>query len=65
MPAKKSPKGRPPMITTETDMKVVRLELPPDVHRAFRIAAAEDGVSMAVLARKAVDELLARRKGGK
>lgn len=63
--AKKSGKDVKPVTATEAEMKVVRLELPLDVHKAFRIAAAEEGVSMAVLARKAVDDLLAKRKGAK
>jgi hypothetical protein len=61
----KKPKGKPAMIATETEteMKVVRLELPLVTHKAFRVAAAEEGVSMALLARKAVEEYLENRKG--
>jgi predicted HicB family RNase H-like nuclease len=47
--------------TTEPKTKPVRLDLPPDVHRMLRIAAAEDDVSMASLARDVVAEYLRAR----
>jgi hypothetical protein len=55
-----------PTATQETGLKLVRLELPPDVQRQFRIEAAKEGLSMAALARKLVEEWTAKRKvGGK
>ena len=47
--------------TEETGLKLVRLELPTDVHKQFRIEAAREGMSMAALARKLVEEWTAGR----
>ena len=51
-------------VAEETGLKLVRLEIPPDVHKQFRIEAAKEGLSMAALARKLVEEWTARRKAG-
>jgi hypothetical protein len=51
-------------VPEDADPKLVRLELSPDVHRQFRIEAAKEGLSMAALARKLVEEWTARRKAG-
>ena len=36
-----------PATTQERGLKLVRLELPPDVQKQFRIEAAKEGMSMA------------------
>jgi predicted HicB family RNase H-like nuclease len=48
----------------EFEGKSIRLELPPDVHQQFRVEAAKEGMSMAAVARRLVEEYL-KRKGGK
>lgn len=50
--------------TMEGEVKSVRLELSPDTHRDFRIEAAKEGQSMAALAKRLVEEWVAKRKGG-
>jgi predicted HicB family RNase H-like nuclease len=50
---------------TETEIKFVRLELPIETHRSLRMEAARQEVSMARLARIAVEEYLERRKGAR
>jgi len=50
------------MLAVETEPKSIRLELPADVHREFRIEAAKEGMSMASVARRLVEEYLAERK---
>ena len=53
-------------VVEETGLKLVRLELPTDVHKQFRVEAAKEGLSMAALARKLVKEWTTKRKvGGK
>ena len=47
--------------TEETGLKLVRLELPTDVHKQFRVEAAREGLSMAAMARKLVEEWIAGR----
>ena len=55
-----------PAVAEETGLKLVRLELTPDVHKQFRVEAAKEGLSMAALARRLVEEWTAKRKvGGK
>lgn len=49
--------------TTEADLKAVRLELPPDLHRELRIEAAKRDTHMSALARVAVEEFLKKAKG--
>ena len=53
-----------PAVAEETELKLVRLELPPEVHKQFRIEAAKEGLSMAAMARRLVEEWTARRKAG-
>jgi hypothetical protein len=59
---------RAPMPTTETqpDLRAVRLYLPPDDHRKLRRMAADEETNMALLARRIVQEYIARHapKGG-
>jgi hypothetical protein len=55
-----------PAVVEEAGLKLVRLELTPSVHRDFRVEAAKEGMSMAALARRLVEEWTAKRKvGGK
>jgi hypothetical protein len=66
--AKRPAKGKGPVnATIETeDVKAVRLELPPNLHRELRIEAAKRDTHMSALARIAVEEFLDRaRKAGK
>jgi hypothetical protein len=65
--AKKQATGKQVMSATAAaeELKAVRLELPPDMHRELRIEAAKRDTHMSALARVAVEEFLARvRKGG-
>lgn len=57
----------PAMPTTEAELRVVRLALPPDDHREFRKLAAAEETNMALLARRVIQEYIARQKkaGGK
>jgi predicted HicB family RNase H-like nuclease len=63
--ARKQPKGTKAMIAAEADVKSVRLELSPDVHKQFRIEAAKEGQSMAALAKRLIEDWVSKRKGGK
>ena len=55
-----------PATTQERGLKLVRLELPPDVQKQFRVEAAKEGMSMAAMARRVVEEWVAKRtKGGR
>jgi hypothetical protein len=45
----------------ERGLKLVRLELPPDVQQRFRVEAAKEGMSMAAMARRVVEEWVAKR----
>jgi hypothetical protein len=51
-------------VAEETGLKLVRLELPPAVHRDFRVEAAKEGASMASMARRLVEEWTSKRKAG-
>ncbi len=62
--ARRQSKGAKQMTAVESEVKSVRLELSPDVHRDFRIEAAKEGQSMAALAKKLVEEWVAKRKQG-
>jgi hypothetical protein len=46
-------------------LRPVRLDLPEDLHRELRLEAARRDVSLATMARIAVEELLKRTKGAK
>ncbi len=63
MARKKTEKKEMPATASET--KFVRLELPIETHRALRMEAARQEVSMAQLAKIAVEEFLEKRKGTK
>jgi hypothetical protein len=57
--------GPTKMQATETELRVVRLALPPEDHREFRKLAAAEETNMALLARRVIQEYIARqRKGG-
>jgi hypothetical protein len=60
--ARAKTKGAEKVIATEIEGKSIRLELPPDVHQHFRVEAAKEGMSMAAVARRLVEEYLAKRK---
>jgi hypothetical protein len=63
MPRKLS-KGGKPVNATGTLLKIVRLELPDALHKQFRVEAAKEGVSMASMARRLVEEWMSKRKAG-
>jgi hypothetical protein len=55
-----------PATTQERGLRLVRLELPPDVQKQLRIEAAKEGMSMAAMTRRVIEEWIARRvKGSK
>jgi hypothetical protein len=64
--ARKQAKGNADMsaAATEEKLRAVRLELSEPEHAALRIEAAKQDTSLAHLARVAVREYLARKKGG-
>lgn len=51
-----------PAVAEEPGLVLVRLELTPDVHKQFRVEAAKEGVSMAKMARRLIEEWVAKRK---
>lgn len=53
------------MVATEKEVMFVRLALPIGTHDQFRVAAAENRTTMAELARKLVEDYLAKRKTAK
>jgi hypothetical protein len=61
MPRKTS-KGGKPVDAVGTELKAVRLELPLEDHKRLRIEAAKEGVSMASLVRRLVEDFLSKRK---
>ena len=64
--AHKQPEGTNGMTAVETKPQSVRLEIPPEVHRQFRIESAKEGLSMAAVARQLVEDWLkhGRQEGG-
>lgn len=51
---------------TQAALKLVRLEIPPEYHRDLRIIAAKQETTMAVLARRVMQEFIdQQRKAGK
>jgi len=64
--ARKTAGKKPMPATAEVETKPVRLDLFPDVHRLLRKVAADEGLSMASYARKALEAHLreeAKRRG--
>jgi hypothetical protein len=62
--ARKKPTEQEPMEAVASETKFVRLELPIETHRKLRLQAAKEEVSMAQLAKTAVEEYLAKRPKG-
>jgi ParG len=63
--ARKKTTETKPMTTVEVEAKSIRLELSPETHQEFRVAAAKEGLSMAAVARRLVEEYLKRKVGSK
>jgi plasmid stability protein len=61
MPRKLSPKGKP-IDAAGTELKAVRVELPPPLHKQLRIEAARRDQSMAAMVRWMIEEFFAKRK---
>lgn len=61
MPRKQSKEGKP-VNAVGAELKAVRLELTPEMHKALRIEAAKADTSMAALVRGLVEDYLAKRK---
>ena len=49
----------------DSGSKLVRLELSPSVHQDFRVESAKEGLPMALMARRLVEEWVAKRKAAK
>jgi plasmid stability protein len=49
----------------EPDLVLVRLQLPAPIHQDFRVEAAKEGRSMSNMARRVVEEWVAKRKAVK
>jgi hypothetical protein len=47
---------------SESGLKLVRLELTPNVHQRFRVESAKEGLPMAAMARRVIEEWIAKRK---
>jgi hypothetical protein len=64
--ARKQAKGDKAVPATETtdQVRAVRLELPIELHKQFRIEAAKEDTSMAAIARRLVEEWMAKRTRG-
>jgi hypothetical protein len=60
--ARKKPQEKKDMEAVAPETKFVRLELPIEIHRRLRMAAARKELSMAQLARIAVEEYLERHE---
>ena len=57
---------KPAMPVIKDALKLVRLELPPAYHRDLRVVAAKQETTMAVLARRLIQEYIdQQRKAGK
>jgi hypothetical protein len=50
-----------PAIAEETKLVLVRLEIPVNVQKQFRVEASREGLSMAKMARRLVEEWTAKR----
>ncbi len=53
------------MTADEPEAKSIRLELTPEDHQRFRVEAAKEGMSMAAVARRLVEDYLKRKASGK
>jgi plasmid stability protein len=63
MPRKRNEEGQAVNAAGEA-LKVVRLELSPEMHLKLRVAAAKENKSMSAMAREVVEEFL-KKKGAK
>ena len=54
-----------PKTAVEVESKSIRLELSPATHQQFRVEAAKEGLSMAAVARRLVEDYLRRKASGK
>jgi predicted HicB family RNase H-like nuclease len=63
--ARKSSPEKKNMEAVASETKFVRLELPIEIHRKLRLQAAKEEVSMAQLAKLAVEEYLKRKGAAK
>jgi len=61
MPRKKSPTGKP-TDAAGTELRAVRVELTPAIHKHLRLEAAKQDRSMASLVRVIVEDYLSKRK---
>jgi predicted HicB family RNase H-like nuclease len=61
MPRKTSSEGKP-TDTAGIELKSVRVELTPPVHKQLRMKAAEHDVSMAAYVRGLIEDHLAKKK---
>jgi len=66
MAKKTGEKPKMPASATQTELRSVRLQLPPEDHKKLRRLAADQDTNMAILARKVMQEYIARQtlKGG-
>jgi hypothetical protein len=62
MARKKTEATRMPATEVEAVLRVVRLALPPEDHKLFRKLAAGEETNMAILARRIVQEFIARKR---
>jgi hypothetical protein len=51
-------------IAEESGLKLVRIEMPPEIHKPFRVETATEGLGLASMARRLVEEWTAKRKAG-
>lgn len=54
------------MTATDVELKPVRVEFPPDLHRLLRKVAADEGMSMAAFARTTMERVIveeAKKRG--
>jgi predicted HicB family RNase H-like nuclease len=61
MPRNKSPEGKP-VDAAGTELRAVRVELTPTIHKRLRLEAAKQDRSMASLVRVLVEDYLSHRK---
>jgi hypothetical protein len=54
--------AKPKMAANDLNLRVVRLALPREDHREFRKLAAAEETNMALLARRVIQEYIARRR---
>jgi hypothetical protein len=64
MPRKRNEEGKAVNSAGET-LKVVRLELSPEMHLALRVAAAKENKSMSAMAKEVIEAFLQRKAASK